>query len=130
MNKEEIQDFLLKQLEILKAQHVKGLMKLKRVKELKGILENLKFDFNPIIDYKGAIYEKQSEIPKYYIYELICYIKLSGIGDWKFFLSPENIADPEYIVNILEEMGAWELVCLVNTDDICNYSIKQLVDAS
>lgn len=120
MNKEEIQDFVMQQLKILRIQQVKSLIKLKRIEELESVVGNLKFDFNPIIDYQGAIYEKREEIPKDYIFELICYVKLS---DWKFFLYPEDI------VNVIEEIGEWEMACLIITNDIQSYSWKQLMCA-
>ena len=100
MNEKEVmQNFLMEQLKILRKKDVKTLMRNKETQKLERIATELKLDYNPIMEYKKAIYERQEEIPRDYILELICYIKISGIEDWKFF------KDSEYPVNVLQEEG-------------------------
>lgn len=118
-----IQNFLMGQLKILREKRVADWMRKKETLRLVEVLRELKFDFDPIMEYKRAIYERQEKIPKDYILELICYVKISGIKDWKFF------QDSEYPVNILQERGQELLACLIMTQDICDCTMGEIVEA-
>lgn len=124
MNEKEVmQNFLMEQLKILRKKDVKTLMRNKETQKLERIATELKLDYNPIMEYKKAIYERQEEIPRDYILELICYIKISGIEDWKFF------KDSEYPVNVLQEEGQQLLACLIMPYDICHCTMEEIVRA-
>lgn len=123
MTRQEAIRVLEEQLEKLKEADVLKIVKSGRVKE---VVEKLQLDFYWIkYLYKGeAIYQSSEEIPKDYMYELIFYVKLSGLEDFIYFRDYE-----ENCINVLlelEEEVAENIAYLMRSGDICTYSLEQL----
>lgn len=125
--REEVQGFLKGQFEIFQGVHVAELMKFGQYKELEAIRKNIELDLSPLEVFweeeDEAIYRPE-EIPKEFLYELICYMCCSGYDD-------DNFCDSyEHLQNVLRATGEVVLLQVADVMDIgnlCFCSFKQLV---
>lgn len=126
--REEAQEFLKGQLEILRGLHVASLMKARQHGKLEKKLEDIELDFSLLKEYwdfeQVSIYQNTKEIPKDFLLELGCYMQQSKFMNDVYF---QNIEDYEYLLLNTGEEVAEDIAGRADEDDLCNYTIEGLI---
>lgn len=132
MKREKVQEVLMGQLALLSKTHVDDLMRTRRHEELERVLEDVSLKIYPIRKFceeEDFVY-LEGEIPEDIpLYELICFMKYSGLHENDLFESEEELQ------KILEQKGEEtgeevlrDLAELLTVDYICNYPMKELLE--
>lgn len=126
--REEAQEFLKGQLVRLKEVHVEDLMRARRHEELEAILEDIELDISPLETFwdeeDEAIYQSEQEIPKEFLYELVCYMSCSEYDD-DYYCEAYG-----YLQNVLratKEEVLLHVADIMDERDLCMCNFKQLV---
>lgn len=124
MTRKKIKEFLEEQLKKLQEAHVAELMKSRRDEELEAILADVKLDSFLIETFEQPVYMSRQEIPKQFIYELVCYINKSGLPNWHFFEDDFNFIS---ILRDTDEKVAEVIASLMTEQDLRYYTIKNFL---
>lgn len=124
MTRKKIKEFLEGQLKKLQEAHVAELMKSRRHEELEAILADVKLDSFLIEIFEQPVYMSRQEIPKQFIYELVCYINKSGLPNWHFFEDDFNFIS---ILRDTDEKVAEVIASLMTEQDLRYYTIKNFL---
>lgn len=127
MDRKQVIQFLEEQLKKMHEAHVDDLMKAHRSEELEDLMKEMDLDFSVINEFyeeEGFLNLEKDEIPREYLYELILYMRQSGIFDC-FFL--ENNVDCRDLLYEKKEEVATGIADLIKSYDMCGCSIKELL---
>ncbi len=124
MTREEVLEFLIGQVRILKEKHVADLMKENRIDELWEITVNLEFEPLRKFCLKERLSLRISEIPKGYYYELVLYISQSELFDYEIFAKYREFID---LLKETQEDLAIQIADMMTKHNLCSYTIRELV---
>lgn len=116
--------FIEEQLRKLQEVQVADLMKAHRGEESEEKVESVKLQFYLIKECGDIPYHSEKEIPKEFLYELLCYMVYSKLGD-------EDICKKcEYLQHVFRETEEEVLVRaadMMETDNLSAYRLKEIV---
>lgn len=124
MTRKKVKEFLEGQLKKLQEAHVAELMKGRRDEELEAILADVKLDSFFIEIFEQPVYMTLQEIPKEFVYELVCYINQSGLPNWHFFEDDFNFIS---ILRATDEKVAGEIASLMTERELRCYTMEDLL---